>query len=133
VGDRERAVRFSARVLPVTSSGKPMRPISDILGGGGNDANAASYNVDVARLASDFRSDRLAVSLVDVHSALNNTTDLSRDGLHPVQSGQDKIAAGFYAAMVEEATFASAPIYRRLVNGLAEAPVGLTTTRCANN
>jgi len=100
---------------------------------GGNDANVASYNADIARLVSEFRSDGLAVSLIDVHSALNNTTDLSLDGLHPVQSGQDKIAAAFYAAMAEEGTFASVPIYRRLVNGLAEAPVGLTTTRCAKN
>jgi hypothetical protein len=100
---------------------------------GGSDANVASYNADVAQIVSDFRSDGLGVTLVDVHSALNNTTDLSPDGLHPAPSAQDKIAAAFFSAMAVGTTIASAPIYRRLVNAVAEAPIGLTTARCANN
>jgi hypothetical protein len=100
---------------------------------GGSDANVASYNADVARIVSDFRNDGLAVTLVDVHSALNNTADLSRDGLHPVQSGQDKIAEAFLSAMTAGTTVASAPIYQRLINSRAEAPIKLTPARCANN
>jgi lysophospholipase L1-like esterase len=104
---------------------------------GGSDANVASYNADVAQIVSDFRSDGLAVTLVDVHSALNNTTDLSRDGLHPVQSGQDKIAEAFLSAITAGTTVANAPIYQRLINSRAEAPikapVKLTAARCASN
>lgn len=100
---------------------------------GGSDANVASYNADVAQVVSDFRNDGLAVTLVDVHSALNNKADLSRDGLHPVQSGQDKIAEAFLSAMTAGTTVASAPIYQRLINSRAEAPIKLTPAPCANN
>jgi hypothetical protein len=35
--------------------------------------------------------------------------------------------------MTAGTTVASAPIYQRLINSRAEAPIKLTPTRCANN
>jgi len=67
---------------------------------GGSDANVSSYNTDITNsnsvVVSALSTDGLSVTLADVNAALNNTTDLtSTDGLHPSQSGQNKIWTTF--------------------------------------
>ena len=96
---------------------------------GGSDANVAAYNVDVAQTVVDLHADGLDVTLVDVWSVVNTTTDIWQpvDGIHPTQSGHNKMADTFYNAIMgagpppgDSFTFTLAPVYRRLNNGTTD-------------
>jgi lysophospholipase L1-like esterase len=67
---------------------------------GGSTANVQSYNTDIAAVVAELVADGLDVTLVDLYSVLNDTTDLhSADGLHISDAGHVKVAAAFYSAM----------------------------------
>ncbi|MES3041799.1 MAG: SGNH/GDSL hydrolase family protein [Pseudomonadota bacterium] len=67
---------------------------------GGSTANVQSYNADIAAMVAELVADGLDVTLVDLYSALNDTTDLhSADGLHISDAGHVKVAAAFHTAM----------------------------------
>lgn len=97
---------------------------------GGSDANVAAYNAALASMVAELVADGLDIVLVDVHAALNNTTDLHpADGLHPSQQGHDKMAAAYIDAAQGEQeppppppaeTFETAPVYRRKINGVQD-------------
>jgi len=58
----------------------------------GINARIEAYNADVASVVSAHRALGENVSLVDMYSALNPSTDISADLIHPNQNGYDKIA-----------------------------------------
>ncbi len=62
-----------------------------------SDANIADYNAMIAAIVAEFQADGLNVTLVD--PALDPSTDLSSDGIHPNNAGHLKIKNAFYAAM----------------------------------
>lgn len=66
-----------------------------------NDARAVTYNAGMPSIVSKYQSLGRDISLVDMHSALNTTTDLS-DGIHPTLSGFQKMADTWYPAAVPE-------------------------------
>ena len=50
--------------------------------------------------AAFYAADRgMNVTLVDLHAALNTSTDLTADGVHPNDLGHSKIAAAYQAAL----------------------------------
>jgi lysophospholipase L1-like esterase len=59
---------------------------------GGSDAVAQAYNQSIATLVASHQALGENVSLVDMHSALNASTDMN-DQLHPNDKGYNKMAA----------------------------------------
>lgn len=71
---------------------------------GGSTANVQSYNADISATVAELQADGLNVSLVDLYSVINDTTDLhTADGLHISDAGHQKVAAAFLAAMTSSA------------------------------
>lgn len=66
---------------------------------GGSAENVAAYNLEIARVVNELRSDGLNVTLVDSHGAIDPATDLQPDGIHPNDVGQGNLADVFEAAM----------------------------------
>jgi lysophospholipase L1-like esterase len=63
------------------------------------DAAVAAYNSMTAEVATSLSSDGLNVCFVDLMAAVDRSTDLYTDGLHPSDTGHAKIADAFVAQM----------------------------------
>jgi len=99
---------------------------------GGSDENVVDYNAGYTALESELKGDGLDVTMVDVHSALNNSTDPitghlhPADGVHPSNLGHSVEKDVFYAKITGQQqpqgqqTFQAAPIYRRLIDGVPD-------------
>ena len=70
------------------------------------DALAVTYNSCIPGLVSKYAVPGDIASFVDMHSALNPTTDLS-DGIHPASAGHQKMATTWYAAVSPEPSTAA--------------------------
>ena len=82
---------YVANVLRQTAAG--------YIANGGSDANVTAFNALIASNVSLLQSYGLNVELVDINAALNITTDLDADGIHPNDTGHGKLATTFSAAM----------------------------------
>jgi len=65
---------------------------------GGSPANVITYNVAIKNNIAYLASLGLNITLVDIASMLNITTDLSVDETHPSDAGHSKIRDGFVTA-----------------------------------
>jgi lysophospholipase L1-like esterase len=84
------------------------------------DARAVAYNSAIPAIITKYKGMSDNITFVDMHAALNTTTDLS-DGIHPTAAGFQKMADAWYAAAtVPEPTSMSL---------LAVASVGLMARR----
>jgi lysophospholipase L1-like esterase len=84
-------------VKPRVLIGTVLRALSYV--NGGSDANVDAYNTAIASIVTALQADGLNVTLVDLHAALNITSDLDTDGLHPNNAGHGKIAAAYQSAL----------------------------------
>ena len=55
----------------------------------------AGYNAQISENVSKLLSDGLPVMLLDIFSALNTTSDLDQDGIHPNDRGHALIGRTF--------------------------------------
>jgi lysophospholipase L1-like esterase len=63
------------------------------------DSAAQTYNASIPGIVSKYQAMGDKVVYADMHSALNNTTDLGSDGIHPSASGYSKMANVWYQAI----------------------------------
>lgn len=101
---------------------------------GGSLANVQSYNASLTTIVSELQADGLDITLMDFYSALNDSItqpggDLHAgspcDGIHPTQSGHDKMRDVAWAAYQggggtpppPTITYSSAGAFKRLSNG----------------
>lgn len=93
--------------LPGVYVGNVLRAVAYTAGG--SDANVAAYNVEVAGLVSELAADGLNVFLINVSSALNQTTDMDPD-YHPINAGHAKLESAFNAVMNPPPAYSAAVI-----------------------
>lgn len=79
---------------------------------GGSAANMATYNGIVTTNVSNAIADGLAVYQVDASAVVNQTSDLSSDGVHPVNSGHSKIFNAFFSAMTGGITYTPFSLFK---------------------
>ena len=67
---------------------------------GGSDANLAAYNAMENTVMTNAIADGANIHFVDAQSRVNQTFDVSADGVHPTNSGHLHIEGAFYDVMM---------------------------------
>ena len=80
--------------------------IAQIIPIAGLDAKVQELNQSIATLAGQMNSATSPVVAVDLYSGFSISTDLKADGIHPTESGYQKMASDWFAAL---APFLSTP------------------------
>jgi acyl-CoA thioesterase-1 len=73
--------------------------IAQIIPIAGLDAKVQELNQSIAALASQMNTATSPVVAVDLHSGFSVSTDLKADGIHPTESGFQKMASDWFAAL----------------------------------
>lgn len=115
-GSNDQTVKPKVYVANIPRMSSSTAPGMGYAAWGGSTPNVQSYNADIAAVVAELVADGLDVTLVDIYSAVNDTTDLhTADGLHLSDAGHVKVAAAFLTAMGGSApppTVTYSPLYK---------------------
>jgi len=86
-------VIFLAQIIPLATDS------NTIPGFESGSPNIPAYNVAIAQLASDLNTASSPIITVDQFTGIDQATDLLTDGIHPTESGEQKIAQQWFNAL----------------------------------